>query len=150
LEFQDAKRALKVVYGHSDSDSSTDEHHKQLHVMYGGSWDITFRRVVKILCRAVVVAAPASRAAPHHKWMETSIGFDTYDYLKNMTGAGQLPLVVSPTITNARLYHVLIDGGAALNLISLDAFRKVVDSHVRAHPFILVFGGGPRLYHSAW
>jgi hypothetical protein len=37
LEFQDAKRALKVIYGHSDSDSSTDEHHKQLHVMYGGS-----------------------------------------------------------------------------------------------------------------
>jgi hypothetical protein len=82
--------------------------------------------------------------------METSIGFDTYDCLKNMTGVGQLPLVVSPTITNDRLYHVLIDGGAALNLISLDAFRKVVDSHVRAHPFIPVFGGGPRLYHSAW
>jgi hypothetical protein len=28
MAFQDTKSALKAVYGHSDSDSSTDEHHK--------------------------------------------------------------------------------------------------------------------------
>jgi hypothetical protein len=50
MEFQDAKRALKEVYGHSDSDSSIDERRKMLHVMYGGSWDITFWRIVKTLC----------------------------------------------------------------------------------------------------
>jgi hypothetical protein len=54
--------------------------------------------------------------------METSIGFVTFDCPKNMVGAGQLPLVISPTI---RLYHVLIDGEAALNLISLAAFQKL-------------------------
>jgi hypothetical protein len=37
LEYQDAKRALKEVYDHSDSDSSTDDHHKTLHVLYGSS-----------------------------------------------------------------------------------------------------------------
>jgi hypothetical protein len=42
-----------------------------------------------------------------------------------MVAAGQLPLLVSPTITNVKLYHVLIDGGAALNLISLAAFKKL-------------------------
>jgi hypothetical protein len=42
-----------------------------------------------------------------------------------MAGAGQLPLLVSPTITNIKLYHVLIDSGAALNLISLTAFKKL-------------------------
>jgi hypothetical protein len=41
MEFQDTKRVLRAVYDHSDSDSSTDEHRKMLHVMYGGSWDIT-------------------------------------------------------------------------------------------------------------
>jgi hypothetical protein len=41
MEFQDNKRALKVIYGHSDSDSSTNEHHKTLHIMYGVSCDIT-------------------------------------------------------------------------------------------------------------
>jgi hypothetical protein len=57
--------------------------------------------------------------------MELSIMFDASDCPKNMSGAGQLPLVVSSTITNIRLYYVLIDGGAALNLISLAAFQKL-------------------------
>jgi hypothetical protein len=34
-------------------------------------------------------------------------------------------LLVSLTISNVKLYHVLIDGGAALNLISLAAFKKL-------------------------
>jgi hypothetical protein len=46
----------------------------------------------------------------------------TSDYPNNIVGVGQLPLVVSPTIANVRLYHVLIDGREALNLISLMAF----------------------------
>jgi predicted Rossmann fold nucleotide-binding protein DprA/Smf involved in DNA uptake len=37
MEFQDAKRALKVVYGHSDSKSSDNERRKTLHVMFRGS-----------------------------------------------------------------------------------------------------------------
>jgi hypothetical protein len=54
--------------------------------------------------------------------METLIAFDGSDYPENMSGAGQLLLVDSPTIANIRLYHILVDGGAALNLISLVAF----------------------------
>jgi hypothetical protein len=57
--------------------------------------------------------------------METSIGFYASDCPKSMVGAGQLPLLVSPTIANIKLYHVLIDGGAALDLISLAAFKKL-------------------------
>jgi hypothetical protein len=57
--------------------------------------------------------------------METSIMFDASDYPKNMSEAGQLSLVISPTIANIRLYHVLVDGTAALNLISLAAFQKL-------------------------
>jgi hypothetical protein len=57
--------------------------------------------------------------------METSIAFDASNYAKNLSGVGQLPLVVSSTISNIRLYHVLIDGRAALNLISLVAFQKL-------------------------
>jgi hypothetical protein len=37
MTFQDTKRALKAVYDNSDSDSSTDECYKMLHVMYDGS-----------------------------------------------------------------------------------------------------------------
>jgi hypothetical protein len=57
--------------------------------------------------------------------METSIAFDASNCPKNLSGVGQLPLVVSSTISNIRLYHVLIDGRAALNLISLVAFQKL-------------------------
>jgi hypothetical protein len=37
MEFQDAKRALKAVYGNSDSESSGNERRKTLHVMFRGS-----------------------------------------------------------------------------------------------------------------
>jgi hypothetical protein len=62
---------------------------------------------------------------PHRKWLETAISFDATDCPKSMAGAGQLPLLVSLTITNIKLYHVLIDDGATLNLISLTAFKKL-------------------------
>jgi hypothetical protein len=65
MEFQDAKRALKTVYGHSDSESSDNEHCKMLHVMFGGFWAITSRRVIKTLCREIAAAAPTPKAAQH-------------------------------------------------------------------------------------
>jgi hypothetical protein len=65
------------------------------------------------------------KVAPHRKWVETLIGFDASDFPKSMAGVGQLPLLVFPTIFNVKLYHVLIDRGVALNVISLAAFRKL-------------------------
>jgi hypothetical protein len=53
--------------------------HKALNIMFGVSCDITSQRVVKTLRREVVAAAPAPRAALHHKWMEMSINFDASD-----------------------------------------------------------------------
>jgi hypothetical protein len=35
--------------------------------------------------------------------METSISLDASDCPKSMAGAGQLPLLVSPTITNIKM-----------------------------------------------
>jgi hypothetical protein len=57
--------------------------------------------------------------------MEMLISFNASDYPKNMAGVGQLLLLISPTITNIRLYHILVDSGAALNVISLVAFKKL-------------------------
>jgi hypothetical protein len=57
--------------------------------------------------------------------VETLVGFDATVCPKSMAGAGQLLLLVSPTITNVKLYHVLIDRGTSLNLISLAAFKKL-------------------------
>jgi hypothetical protein len=66
----------------------------------------------------VAAAALVPKPVPHHKCMEMSIGFDTSNCPKNMAGGGQLPLLISLTIANVRLYYILVDGGAALNLIS--------------------------------
>jgi hypothetical protein len=125
MEFQDARKVLKAVYGHSDSESVDNECRKALHVMFGSSWDITSRCIIKTLHREIAAAAPAPKAASHRKWMDTPIRFDATDCPKSMAGAEQLPLLVSPTIANVKLYHILIDGGAALNLISLAAFKKL-------------------------
>jgi hypothetical protein len=143
MEFQDAKRALKAIYGHSDSESSDNECCKTLHVMFGGSWAITSRRVVKTLCWEVAAAAPAPKVALHYKCMETPIVFDSSDCPKSMAGADQLSLLVSPTIFNVKLYHVLIDGGAALNLISLAAFKKLQIPMGKLQPSRPFFGVGP-------
>jgi hypothetical protein len=74
--------------------------------------------------------------------MEKSIVFDASDYPKIMSGAEQLPLVVSLTITNIRLYHVRIDGGAILNLKSLVAFQKLQISMSRVSPLRPLLGVG--------
>jgi hypothetical protein len=118
MAFWNTKREMKVVYSHSIFESSDNEHCKPLHIMFEGSWDITSRRIIN-------PAAPAPNTVPHRKWMETRISFDASYCPKSMAGAGQLPLIISPTIANIKLYHVLIDGGAALNLISLTAFKKL-------------------------
>jgi predicted phosphodiesterase len=46
MEFQDAKRALKAVYGNSDSESSGNERRKTLHIMVRGllGHDVSARR----------------------------------------------------------------------------------------------------------
>jgi hypothetical protein len=64
MTFWNTKREMKAVYGHSNFESSDNEHYKSLHVMFKGSWDITSRRIVN-------PTAPAPNAVLHHKWMET-------------------------------------------------------------------------------
>jgi hypothetical protein len=126
LSFQDAKRALKEVYGHSDSNSSN-----------GGSWDITSRCIIKMLHHAVAAAAPVPRTMSHKKRMEMSISFDASDCPKSMSGAGHLLIVISPTIANVSLHHILIDGGQPQTLSVKRLFKSCrfpcLGSLLRAH-----------------
>jgi hypothetical protein len=101
MGFQKAKRDLKAVYGHSDSESSDNERRKTLYIMFGGSWDITSRCIIKNLRREVAAAAPAPRAAPHHRWMETSISFNASNYPKSMAGASSRCLSHRPSSTSS-------------------------------------------------
>jgi hypothetical protein len=128
--------------GHSDSESTNNEHRKMLYVMFICSWDITSHHITKNLRREVAAATPTLKAVPHHRLMETSISFNSSECPKSMAEAGQLPLLVSPTIVNIKLYHVLIDGCAALNLISLAAFKKLQIPMSKLQPLCPFFGVG--------
>jgi hypothetical protein len=124
--YQSPEGVLKDVFtGDSDSGGDNDRR-KKLYVMYGGSWELTSRRNVKSLCREVLSVTPGvSKAAPHQRWRSTTISFGASDCPDNMEGASILPLITTPTIANMRLHHVLIDGGAGLNVISHAAFKQL-------------------------
>jgi hypothetical protein len=126
LGYQSPKGVLKDVFTR-DSDSGDDnDRRKTLYVMYGRSWELTSRRNVKSLRREVLSAVPGvPKVAPHQWWRSTTISFGASDCPENMAGAGILPLITAPVIANIKLHHVLIDGGAGLNVISHAAFRQL-------------------------
>jgi hypothetical protein len=126
LGYQTPEQVLKdIVTGDSDS-GDDDDCHKKLYVMYDESWELTSHRNVKSLRREVLSATPGvPKAAPHQRWWSTTISFGASVCLKNMAGAGILPLITAAVIANMWLHHVLIDGGAVLNVISHDAFKQL-------------------------
>jgi hypothetical protein len=126
LGYQSPDQVMKDLIVNSSSESDDDDHRKKLYIMYGGSWQLASCREIKSLRREVLSATPGvPKAAPHQWWHDTSISFGPSVCLENMAGVGILPLVTSPTIANVMLYHVLIDGGAGLNLISYVAFKQL-------------------------
>jgi hypothetical protein len=135
LGYQTAKKDLKGIFHQLDSESGGDERCKKLYVMYGGSSELVSRRDVKTLRREVFLVKPgAPKAAPHQWWRSTTISFGPSDYPENMAGAGVLPLVSAPTIANIKLHHMLIDGGAGLNVISYAAFKQLQNPESKMDP----------------
>jgi hypothetical protein len=126
LGYQSLEQVLKdILTGDSDSGDDTNRR-KKLYVMYDGSWELTSRSNVKSLRREVLSATPGvPKATPHQLWRSTTISFGATNCPKNMARAGILPLITASVIANNKLHHVLIDGGAGLNVISHSAFRQL-------------------------
>jgi hypothetical protein len=61
-----------------------------------------------------------------------------------MAGAGILPLITAPVIANMKLHHVLIDGGAGLNVNNHAAFKQLQISGSRLGPSRPFSGVGPQ------
>jgi hypothetical protein len=61
-----------------------------------------------------------------------------------VAGAGILPLITAPVVANMRLHHVLIDGGAGLNVISHAAFKQLRIPGSRLGPSRPFSGVGPQ------
>jgi hypothetical protein len=145
LGYQAPEQVLKdILTGDSDSGDDNDRR-KKLYVMYSGSWELTSRRNVKSLRREVLLVTPGvPKAAPHQRWRSTTISFEASDCPENMVGAGKLPLITVPIIANMKLHHVLIDGGAGLNVISHAAFKQLQILGSRLGPSRPFSGVGPQ------
>jgi hypothetical protein len=151
LGYQSPEGDLKDIFT-GDSDSGDDnDRRKKLYVMYDGSWELSSRKNVKSLRREVLSATPGvPKAAPHQRWRSTTISFGAPDCPDNMAGAGILPLITAPVITNMRLHHVLIDGGAGLNVISHAAFKHLQILGSRLGPSCPFSESGPLAGVSSW
>jgi hypothetical protein len=145
LGYQSPEQVLKDILTR-DSDSSDDnDRHKKLYMMYGGSWELTSHRNVKSLRREVLSTTPGvPKVTPHQRWWSTTISFEASDCPENMAGAGILPLMTALVIANMRLHHVLIDGGAGLNVISHAAFKQLQILGSRLGPSRPFCGMGPQ------
>jgi hypothetical protein len=135
LGYQSPKGDLKDVLTEGSDSGDDSDRRKKLYVMYGGSWELTSRGNVKSLRHEVLSVTPGvPKAAPHQRWRSTTISFGAPNCPDNMAGAGVLPLITAPVIANMRLHHVMIDGGAGLNVISHAAFKQLQISGSRLGP----------------
>jgi hypothetical protein len=74
------------------------------------------------------------------KWSTSKIGFDEEDHLTSTKGVGTIPLLCTPTINNIAVNHTLIDGGAGLNIISVEVFEKMQVPYHQLMPTRPLFG----------
>jgi hypothetical protein len=59
------------------------------------------------------------------KWSTNKIGFDEEDHPISTNAVGTIPLLCTPTINNIVVNRTLINGGAGLNIISVEVFKKM-------------------------
>jgi hypothetical protein len=63
------------------------------------------------------------------KWSTSKIIFNEEDRPISTKVVGTIPLLCTPTINNIAVNHTLIDGGAGLNIISVEVFEKMQVSY---------------------
>ena len=65
---------------------------------------------------------PKLEATGPLRWTKCPITFSSADRLKCAATAGALPMLCSPVISNVQVTKTLINGGAGLNVLSVDTF----------------------------
>jgi hypothetical protein len=69
--------------------------------------------------------AQPSTNSPGLKWSSNKLGFDEEDHPISTRAVGMIPIVCTPTINNITINRTLIDGGAGLNIISVEVLEKM-------------------------
>lgn len=88
----------------------------------GGSRAPASGRHVKQLFHRASATWPQHEASRGHATPEADITFDFKDHPKTKVAAGALPMLCTPTISNAAVTKTLSDGSAGLNVLSVETF----------------------------
>jgi hypothetical protein len=78
----------------------------------------------KQLSWEIAIAQPSVNS-PRLRWSSNKIGFDEEDHPISTRAVGTIPLLCTNTINNIAVNRALIDGGAGLNIISVEVFEKM-------------------------
>ena len=79
-------------------------------------------------------ALPKLEATCLLRWSQCAITFKSADQLKCAATTGTLPMLCSPVISNVQVTKTLIDGGAGLNILSVDTFDNLQVPHEQLQP----------------
>ena len=110
----------------------------------GGSLAPKSNNQWKQFARELNTAHHRVEASQPLKWSQYIITFDAKDHPRSTKTIGTLPLVCTPTINNIVVSKTLIDGGAGLNVISVDTFEMLqvpYDWLMPSRPFTGVTSG---------
>ena len=91
----------------------------------GGTQAPASQRIFKQFAREVKAALPRLEATRPLRWSKCAITFSSSDQLKCAATAGALPMLCSPVISNVQVTKTLIDGGAGLNVLSVETFDSL-------------------------
>ena len=70
-------------------------------------------------------ALPRLEATRPLRWSKCAITFSSADQLKCAAIASVLPMLCSPIINSVQVIKTLIDGGAGLNVLSVEMFDNL-------------------------
>ena len=96
--------------------------HHAVATLLGGSQALPSDRHAKPFLHQIGAASKCSGAPPGWAAPEADLTFTSEDHPVTTAGSGMLPMLCTPTICNVAVTKTLIDGGAGLNLLSVEAF----------------------------
>ena len=121
--------------------------HHAVAALLGGSQAPPSDRHIKPFLRQIGAASKCSGAPPGWAAPEADLTFSSEDHPVTTPGSGMLPMLCTPTICNVDVTKTLIDGGAGLNLLSVEAFSLLhvpLERLSLSKPFSGVGGGTAR------
>uniref|UniRef100_J3M5L5 Reverse transcriptase domain-containing protein n=1 Tax=Oryza brachyantha TaxID=4533 RepID=J3M5L5_ORYBR len=128
-----------------DDDLNFQEAEHTIATMDGGPCAHASRRSFKAMKRELLATVLTHKTARWSRWLGVPLTFDHTDHPASVADSGHLALVTSPTIYNVKVGRVLIDGVAALNLLSPKAFDTLKAPGMSLKPSLPIIGVTPGL-----